>query len=203
MRLNAILPILLLLAGQSRAEDITITLDNLAQSAIAGGMLTFTGIIADNDAGTVDLNGASVNLAGMFTNDASPFLNGPLTVDPSGPTGDFEMFTVSVDDPYTDSFGPQFGTLTVTGGLEIDSVYDPNSANNLGSADFEIDVGAASPAAPEPGSALLLLAGAVALLFFLNRQPSARPERSAACAGAVRWLRRNQALSGSPRRPRA
>ena len=157
---------LLLAAGCARASDITINLDETTLTGGPGGILTFTGTITDNDSATVDLNELDVSLAGMFSVDNTPFLLGPPTVAAGETTVDFTLFTVTIDDPYTDPFGPVGGTVTILGGEEVDNVYESTAINPLGEADFTVNVAAA---VPEVGTPWMVLP-ALALVFLLCRQ---------------------------------
>jgi hypothetical protein len=145
---------LVLAVGCGWAEDLSVVLDSPIVIAAPGQTVDISGIIINNVASTVDLNSISVTLAGMFSEDESAFILGPATVDPNGETVDFELLSVTVDDPYTDPLAAQTGTITILGGVEGAGGYDPTTVNVLGSVDFKVEV------SPEPSTASLLVLGA-------------------------------------------
>ena len=74
------------------------------------------------------------------------------------------MFDIYVDIPYTDSWGPQTGTVDVLGGVEGINGYDPTTQNVLGEATFGVNV------TPEPATWLLVLGG-IGLAAVKRRSP--------------------------------
>ncbi len=189
MKVRNFLVILMLGCGVACADPISLVLDASQLNAGPGQQVTFTGTIFNNDTATVDLNSISVSLAGQFTVDTTPFLLGPPTVAASGTTGDFSLFNVTVNDPYTDPSGIYSGTVTILGGVEGAGGYDPTTQNFLGSAAFSLDVPAQTSVAPETSSFVLLLTGFLLLLLGragiggrLKRSQSAPRERRMAPA---------------------
>jgi hypothetical protein len=148
---------LLLVCSNVWASDIFIQLDSPALTAGPGDTITFSGIIVNNDDFVIDLNSIDISLNGMFTTDPSPFFLGPLSIDaPPGTTQtvDFQLFSVTVSDPYSDPDGIQTGTVTILGNVETNGMPDPSAQNPLGSATFNVDV----QTAPEPSSFAMMLA---------------------------------------------
>lgn len=159
--------------GSAWADDVVVVLDSVAITAAPGNQITFGGIIFNNGLSTVDLNGISISLNGMFTVDTTPFFSGPLTVSAPGPfsfpqTGDFSMFNVTVNSPYTDPDGLNMGTLTILGNVEGSGGYDPTIENSLGSTQFFVAV----VTTPEPSAFLLILLGTALLVLFQAYGPA-------------------------------
>lgn len=134
---------------------MTVVLDFPSLIAYPGQTVTFTGYLVNNDNQIQYLNSCQVNMAGQFSTDcsASFLVEAPYTLDPLGTSYDFDMFTVTVNNPYTDAFGPQNGTFDVLGGPG--GVSDNNV---LGSASFTVDA-----EVPEPAVGSLLALGLAAL----------------------------------------
>ena len=148
-------------ARPAPATSISMVLDVPTLSAQSGQTVTFRGTIANLESSTVDLNGCYVNLAGQFFTDCGLFLsNAPWTLGAGETSLPFDMFTVTVDVPYTDILGPQNGVFGVLGGVET-AGYDPTTQNVLGEVSFSVDVTQSTETVPEPGTAVL---GAGALL---------------------------------------
>jgi hypothetical protein len=137
------------------------------QTAAPGDTITFSGSITNNYASAVDLNNISINLAGWFSSDGSPFfdISAPLSVNANDTTVIYDWFTVTVNDPYPDPLGLVSGTFSVLGGIQINSVYDPTAQDLLATQAFSVDVIApgGTSAVPEPAPAGLLCVGALAL----------------------------------------
>ena len=103
----------------------------------------------------------------LFTTDNcaiffDPIVGAPFTLSASGiyagDSAHFDMFTVSVNDPFPGAYGvPYTGTFTITGALEDGS---GGSDTNLVQSNFEVEV------VPEPGTTALLLIGLPALRRF-------------------------------------
>jgi hypothetical protein len=150
-----------LFAATAWADDVLITLDSDTLTALPGQTVTFSGSIFNEDSSTVDLNGIDVTLNGMlFQIDLTPFFFGPPTVGASNPpfdtdTGDFQLFSVTVDDPYDAAYGVESGSVTILGGVEVGNVYDPTQQNPLGSTKFNVDVDVV--VTPEPSTLALML----------------------------------------------
>ena len=70
------------------------------------------------------------------------------------------MFSVTVDNPYTDPQGLQMGTVTILGNVETNGVPDLSVLNPLGSATFGVNV--TGPAAPETSTFAMMLAAMLA-----------------------------------------
>src|SRR5215472_10898949 len=127
-------------AGPARATSISMVLDVLTLSAQSGQTVTFRGTIANLEPSTVDLNGCYINLAGQFFTDCGLFLsNAPWTLGAAETSLPFDMFTVTVDVPYTDTLGTQAGVFGILGGIET-AGYDPTTQNILGEIGFSVDV---------------------------------------------------------------
>jgi hypothetical protein len=146
--------------GAALAGDVQVDLDFGTGLIFPGQAITFTGTVSNLDSSIVFLNGCDVNLTGLSVEgDCSLFLTfAPLSLDPLE-TGlsSFSMFTITADVPYLDSLGVQSGSFDVLGGA------DSSSQDLLGTVNFSVDV-----EAPEPSSALLLLAGCVVLALLLR-----------------------------------
>jgi hypothetical protein len=161
---------LLLTAVPGRAESVQILLDSPTLTAGPGDTVTFSGILVNDTAFVIDLNSIDITLNGMFTVDETPFFLGPFSIDaPPGvtQTDDFQLFSVSVDTPYTDLPGIQTGTVTILGNVETDGTPDMSVLDPLGSATFNVDV-TNSASAPEPATFAMMLAalaGAGAIRF--------------------------------------
>ena len=143
----------------ARADSLSITFDPSILSALPGQTITFSGTITNPAASVVFLNGCDVNLPGQFTSDfCALFLtDAPLSLDPLETSPVFDMFTVTVSDPYTGLPGLQSGTFTVFGGS------DGDAQDLLGQAQFGVIV------TPEPGTAVLL-GLAITLMFAVRRR---------------------------------
>jgi hypothetical protein len=162
---------LMFAAGSARADDIIINLDATTLSGSAGSLLSFNTTITSVDMQTIDLNDISVSLPGMFTVDQTPFLLGPPTVGALGTTADFTLFTVTIDDPYTDPFGPVAGTVTILGGLESGNGYDPSVMNYLGQTGFTVNAVASETSdVPEVSTVWMLSLGIVCLWLIRRRR---------------------------------
>jgi hypothetical protein len=86
-------------------------------------------------------------------------------------TGSFTLFNVTVGYPYTDSYGPLYGTFTILGGLEGVNGYDPNLQDIVASGNFEVDVVAAPE--PRPAEALPLGLASLCVLTACGRRGKA------------------------------
>jgi PEP-CTERM motif len=145
--------ILALVAGATaQAASISVSYDFPTLTARPGQTVTFRGTVTNLEAVVVDLNGCSVNMPGAFTTDNCGlfFTNAPLSLNPHETSFEFDMFTVTPNQPYSGPFGLQpAGIFTVIGALEGPGGTSPDT--NLGSANFQVSV------VPEPGTAALLL----------------------------------------------
>jgi hypothetical protein len=148
---NAVLAIAALgvLAGSTaHASDIAITLDTSVFSAAPGDTITVSGYLTNLDNAQVDLIGCTPTLLGLFTVDCSPFFaNAPFFLNPLEVTSSFDMFTVTVQSPFTDPFARYSGIFTVDGGIDNGGSSDDVV---IGQTAFSVDV------VPEPGTAGLL-----------------------------------------------
>ena len=120
-----------------------LSLDPSTQTGWGGQTLLFSGTITNAGVDQLFLNGADLSAPFPLSGDASPFLASPLSL--NGGTFEFALplFTVAIPPGTPDGLlGP--GTLSITGGA------DGGAQDNLGSADFSVNV-----VAPEPGSMLL------------------------------------------------
>jgi hypothetical protein len=155
--MKKLIPALLLLAAAvAHASNITLTFDQPELTAyLPGGSVTFRGVITNHDTGIIDLNGFQINLYGDFLADGTPFWSLPFTLAAGASTGLVDLFTVTLDTPYTGSLGPHAGTYDVLGGLEGPGGYDDSTQNLLGESTFTVNV-----AVPEPRTTWpLLVAG--------------------------------------------
>jgi hypothetical protein len=163
---------LLLVSSNVWASDVFVQFDSPTLSAGPGDTITFSGIIVNNDDFAIDLNSIDISLNGMFTTDSSPFFLGPASIDaPSGTqTSDFQFFSVTVNDPYTDPDGIQTGTVTILGNVETNGTPDFSVQNPLGSATFNIDVNTT----PEPSSFAMMLASLAGAMLISWRRRTRR-----------------------------
>ncbi len=170
MKLRNLLPFFCLACTPAWADAITVVLDSSQINGSPGQQVTFSGVIVNNELAPVDLNDISVTLNGLFTVDTTPFFSGPLTVAAStssahSQTSDFDFFNVVVDLPYTDAPGIKSGTLTILGGVEGASGYDPTTQEFLGSTTFSVDVVTPAGTVPEPSTLPLLMMGAALVML--------------------------------------
>src|SRR5580698_2397024 len=174
MKINTGFLFALLLVGSNLwASDVFVQLDSPTLTAGPGDTITFAGIIVNNDDFVIDLNSIDITLNGMFATDPSPFFLGPLTIDaPPGTTEtiDFQLFSVTVNDPYSDPDGIQTGTVTILGNVETNGTPDFNAQNPLGSATFNVDV----QTAPEPSSFAMMLASLAGATLISRRRRARR-----------------------------
>jgi hypothetical protein len=155
----AILP-----GAAARADSIAINFMPSTLSAMPGQTVTFSGTITNLANATVDLNSCDVNLAGPFTTDSCVnfLFFAPLFLSPFETSAPFDMFTVTVGQPFTGSSGLQYpGIFTVLGGP------DGDAQNVLAQATFAVVV------TPEPGTFVLL--GLALTMTFALRRRSATP----------------------------
>ena len=148
----------------ARADSLAINFTPSILSASPGQTVTFSGTITNLENAIVDLNSCDVNLAGPFTTDSCVafLLSAPLFLDPLETSAPFDMFTVTVDQPFTGPFGLQPpGIFTVLGGP------DGDAQNILGQATFAVVV------TPEPGTFVLL--GLALIMTLALRRRSAAP----------------------------
>jgi hypothetical protein len=152
----------------ARADSISISFDHSILSAVPGQTVTFRGTVTNLENSIVDLNSCDVNLGGPFTTDSCVafLLFAPLFLNPLETSAPFDMFTVTVDQPFTGSFGlPSPGIFTVLGGP------DGDAQNVLAQAKFDVVV------TPEPGTAALL-GLAITMTLALRRRKALQATRS-------------------------
>lgn len=138
----------------ARASSLSVIFDPLTLVALPGDSVIVRGTVTNLEPVAVDLNGCSVFLPGQFTTDSCLIfydlsVGAPLSL-AVGESQTFDLFTYTVNVPYTDPFGlqPPGATFTIQGALE--PPYDGTTLNNLVEAPFQLEV------APEPGTAALL-----------------------------------------------
>jgi hypothetical protein len=154
-----------------RASDLFIALDVGTPTLNPGQTFTFSGVIANNDQSTVDLNNIDVTLDGsLFQVDPSPFFSGPLTVGPGASTPSFPLFSVTVELPYNAPPGIQTGTVTILGGVEVGGTYDPTVQDFLGSVPFNVNV----LSTPEPSTFVMMTPAILAGIGLLSRKRKKR-----------------------------
>lgn len=143
--------------GAAHAQSVNITLNNGAVSGNPGDSFTINGNIQNTGGVDVDINGSLLNVTGPITGDDSIFLvNAPFSVAVAANSGDFDMFTLSINPGATP--GVYAGTFQIlgresgTGGPDI----------VLGVVAFQVTVLGAGLGSnvPEGGSLALLLGGA-------------------------------------------
>jgi hypothetical protein len=198
-RLNGALLLSLTVAGlmfgpAANAQDtnFTFTLGTTAlQVTTSGGQVTFDGAVTNGDAYQLYLNSDSsgfdtqpqpTNTYPPLTLDDTYFNGFPLSLTPSGNAGDSygvsqpqALFTVTV--PAGTPVGSYNGYFTIVGGS--DSSYIDPITNQLGTAEFTVDV---TSAVPEGGasSLYLLLAGVVCFGVMVLRARKARKASASA-----------------------
>jgi hypothetical protein len=154
--MRILLFIVLAFATVCHASEITVTINPATLSGSPGAILDFFGTLTNNDAFSNDIDSDSFTLAGFpgGSLDDSPFLaNAPASVGPGVTTASFEFFTVTI--PLNQGSGTYNGTFTVVGG----PTSNGGGQNNLGTGTFSVTV----TGTPEPGTWLLLSAGAILL----------------------------------------
>jgi hypothetical protein len=148
----------------ARGASISISLDASTLSAAPGGTVVFHGTITNLASVIVDLNGSVTTLAGQFTTDDGTlfFTNAPFTLNPNETSAPFDIFSVTVNSPYTGTFQPFPGVFSVVGGLEEAGGTTPDT--NLGQVVFDV------VAAPEPGTAGMLFLSVPLVALELRRR---------------------------------
>jgi hypothetical protein len=145
----------------AKASDISITLDFATLSGAPGDTVTFSGFLTNLDNAVVDLTSCGPTMLGLFVVDCTPFLiNAPLFLDPNEVTPSFDMFTVTIQTPFTDPFTFYPGVFEVQGSVEGPGGPGSGDPTVLGSTPFNVQV------VPEP--ATIGMIGVSALLGFLR-----------------------------------
>lgn len=158
--MRALIPILFALAsaayaGPMMSPPLGVNLDITPLVGYPGETLTFSGTLTDNTGSTLFINSDSLSFEINGAADDLPFKsNAPISIDAGDTSADFGMFEVNI--PGGQAIGPYTGLFTVLGGT------DGTQLNNLGSAQFEVDV-----MTPEPAYYLLV---ACALAFMMVRR---------------------------------
>jgi hypothetical protein len=149
--------------------DINIVFENPAQTGVPGSTLQFFADIYNTGPTTVFTNGTGgLNLAGLpgdFTIVDNFIANGPISVAGGGSSGEFDLFDVTVNTPFPDTFTTYAGTYTLLGGV------DENAQDVVGSANFSV-----TAATPEPGYFAVLGTG-LALIGWLHRRRGSQTAR--------------------------
>ncbi len=164
----SILGLALMASAPAVADSINLSLDNPPLTANPGTVLSFRATVSAplTNGAAVFLNGDSSTIDYPLTLDDSGFINNfPLSLNPGGSyTG--VLFAVTV---------PTYVTLfnTYNGYFEIDGGADSGAGSYLASVSFQVE---AEPAAPEPGTVVLLLAGlaGMAAMVLRRRCPGSR-----------------------------
>ena len=114
---------LAVLGAAANASTLSVSFDQPDQVASPGETLQFFGTITNNSVDTILLNNDDLNLLGLSltTNDLF-FTAVPVSLAASGqpgdPSGDIELFDVTVSSPLLDAPGEYLGTYTLFGGLD-------------------------------------------------------------------------------------
>ncbi|HUB82795.1 MAG TPA: PEP-CTERM sorting domain-containing protein [Bryobacteraceae bacterium] len=150
--MRALIPILLVFAAAANADELSVNLDSSTQTGVPGEMLTFYGTLANNTGGTLFITSDSFLFDINGAVDDSPFLNNaPISIDGGDTSADFAMFNINI--PSGQASGTYHGSFTVAQGS--------GGSDPIGTADFEVDVTAAT--VPEPASYMLLASTLVLL----------------------------------------
>ena len=159
--------VLLLMAAlacvPTQANPLVISLDSPTLTGSPGSEVQFFGTLTNTTGADLYLNADSFNLAGFdptAIDDGPFFTNAPLFLTPGANTGDIGLFNITIPNPFATSSYP--GTFQILGGATGDD------QTIIGTADFAVQVQAAS-AVPEPSS-LGMVALAAALLVVFGRR---------------------------------
>jgi hypothetical protein len=139
---------------------VNIELTVTTEDGLPGSALTFSGTLT-NETGNVEyLNGLSFADAGFYDSEDPFDTYAPIYLTAYESSGPFELFTVSIPNPFTPGSYPS--TVTLNGGA------GPSSTDDLGLASYTVQVD--PPSTPEPGSAGLLLLGCAPLALLAWRR---------------------------------
>ena len=146
----------MLAAPSAKADTIAINPDQAYQNGVVGSTVVFSATLTNTDrTTTIFLNAAEASLNAVSSSSSLPvdtdpfFINFPISIDPGLSTADAELFDVFLPDGTP--LGLYAGTIAIFGGT------DSGSFDLLGTETFNVEV------TPEPGSALLLALGSLAL----------------------------------------
>jgi len=151
---------LLLFSPLAYADSIQITLTQASISGPAGTSITFDATLTNLTTSPIFLNGDSATTSSsMLTVSDAPFLqNAPLSLAPGATSSPFAVFNVFLN-PKTPVGTYSLNYFSILGGA------DGGAFKTVGSAEFTV---VASPA-PEPGTFVLLLSGALGFAFHKRR----------------------------------
>ena len=151
---------LLVAGGTNAAADIVVGFDSPDQLAQPGDIIHFFGTINNTGADTVFFNGDDINFVGAPSLDLTDlfFANVPISLDGGFSSGDIELFSITLANPFNDPFVLYPGSYTLTGGI------DGSAQDILASANFSVTPQEPSSTVPEPATVVLLLT-AILLLF--------------------------------------
>jgi hypothetical protein len=137
---------------------VLISLDDPNQTGSPGDTLVFTGVLSNGDPDTVFLNSDSLNLVGssFLINDLF-FSSVPVSLDAGQSSQDFDLFEITVFNPFTDPPGLFMGSYGIIGGSNSDAQV------LLGSASFSITEVSSVAQTPEPSSLFLFAIGLTVL----------------------------------------
>jgi hypothetical protein len=159
--------LLILIAGLSRlqAASLLVVLSSPSQTGAPGDVLPFFGTMTNvSPTDTIFLNSITATSgSGNLSFDVGPFfLNAPLFLGPGDVSGLFEIFDVAID-PAAPNGLYSGSTVSIQGGA------DGATFDDLADVNADVQVGAASTTAPEPGTGWLLLTGLAAAFAILTR----------------------------------
>lgn len=152
-----------LVAWTSSASTLSLSLDSVSLTGIAGGSVTFTGTIQNSSGAEVFLNGAGGILTySELTLDLTPFFTfTPLSI-PDGQMYSGPLFAVAISGVALSGDYPG-NTFYIQGGA------DSSTFDTVGTVDFEVDVSTGA-AVPEVSSGNLAGIGCIFITAFLAYQ---------------------------------